>query len=321
MIAVIDSGFRPVKQHVSPSRLISPGLNLVPGATEPPAISDLNEPHGTFVSGMAAANIAFCFSTANRFVVVAEFYGGAFVSPPCAATARLVPMIGSAPGASIFPIKVFPAAGGGSPTSRVIAAMEAAIDLRQKFDTGEPGGLNIRVANLSLGGPTNAAARELDDQAVEALINADIVPVVAAGNEGHSSVTTGSPGTSFAALTVGRVDDHRHEQIFRAQFSAPCGCRRRWRGARVRQVVASGHEHADLPTSARAARRTTAASIRTSSRSERSTTARQRRRDDRQFRQRDVLFDADSLRDCRRAAAGGARRDRTPGPPRDHRVR
>ena len=223
VIAVIDSGYRPIMLHVAASRVIAPGLNLVPGATEPPAVSDLNEPHGTFVSGMAAANVAFCFSTLNKFVVVAEFHGGAFAGPPCAATSRLVPMVGSAPDASIFPIKVFPAAGGGAPTSRVIAAMEAAIDLRQKFDNGEAGGLNIRVANLSLGGPTNAAARGLADEAVEALINADVVPVIAAGNEGHSSVTTGSPGTSFAALTVGSANDHRHEQIFRAQFSAPCG--------------------------------------------------------------------------------------------------
>lgn len=222
VIAVIDSGYRPIKVHVAPSRLVAPGLNLVPGATEPPAISDLNGPHGTFVAGMAAANIAFCFSALNRFVVVAEHHGGAFPGPPCAATSRLLPMVGSAPGASIFPIKVFPAAGGGAPTSRVIAAMEAAIDLRQQYDNGEPGGINIRVANLSLGGPTNAAARELDDEAVEALINADIVPVIAAGNEGFSSVTTGSPSTSFAALTVGSASDHRHEQIFRAQFSAPC---------------------------------------------------------------------------------------------------
>ena len=222
VIAVIDSGYRPIKVHIAPSRIIAPGLNLVPGATEPPAISDLNESHGTFVSGMAAANVAFCFGTANRFVIVAEFYGAAFAGPPCAATARLVPMVGSAPGASIFPIKVFPAAGGGAPSSRVIAAMEAAIDLRQKFDTGQAGGLNIRVVNMSLGGPTNAAARELDDEAVEALINADIVPVIAAGNDGHSSVTTGSPSTSFAALTVGSANDHRHEQIFRAQFSLPC---------------------------------------------------------------------------------------------------
>ena len=223
VIAVIDSGFRPIKPHVAASRIIAPGLNLVPGTTEPPAISNLNDQHGTFVSGMAAANIAFCFSELNRFVVVAEHYGGAFPSPSCLASQRLVPMVGSAPGASIFPIKVFPASGAGAPASRVIQAMEAAIDLRRKFDNGELDGVNIRVANLSLGGPTNAAARNLSDAAVEALINADIVPVIAAGNDGFSSVTTGSPSTSFAALAVGSASDHRHEQIFRSQFSAPCG--------------------------------------------------------------------------------------------------
>jgi subtilisin family serine protease len=175
VIAVIDSGYRPVMQHVAPARVIAPGINLVPGASEPPAISNSNGFHGTFVSGMAAANIAFCFSVTNRFVLVAEHYEAAFVHPNCAATSRAVPMVGSAPGASILPIKVFPAAGGGSPTSRTIQAMEAAIDLRQKYDKGLPDGLNIRVANLSLGGATTAAARTLSDMAVEALLNADIV--------------------------------------------------------------------------------------------------------------------------------------------------
>ncbi|MCL4848220.1 MAG: S8 family serine peptidase [Acidobacteria bacterium] len=222
VIAVIDTGYRPIIQHVAPGRLISPGINLVPGATEPPAIDNANGSHGTFVAGMAAANIAFCFSTANRFVVVAEHYGAAAPSPFCAATSRLIPMVGSAPGASIFPIKIFPAAGGGSPTSRTIAAMEAAIELRQKYDAGMADGLNIQIANLSLGGPTSAAARTLSDQTVEAMINADIVPVISAGNDGFSAVTGGSPGTSFAALTVGAASGVEHEQIFRAQFSVPC---------------------------------------------------------------------------------------------------
>ena len=222
VIAVIDSGYRPVMQHVSPSRLIAPGLNLVPGATEPPAISDLNVTHGTFVAGMAAANRGFCFSPANRFVVVAQFYGVAVVSPLCPAGTLLIPMVGSAPAASIFPIKVFPASGAGAPSSRTIAAMEAAIDLRQKYDAGDPAGLNIQVANLSLGGPTSAAARTLSDLAVEALINNDIVPAIAMGNDGFSSVTGGSPATSFAALTVGAASGAEHEHIFRAQFSLPC---------------------------------------------------------------------------------------------------
>jgi subtilisin family serine protease len=247
VIAVIDTGYRPVMTHVAPARLISPGLNLVPGATEPPAISNLNGSHGTFVAGMAAANIAFCFPATLRFVVVAEHYGAALVaSPPCAVTSRLIPMVGSAPGASIFPIKVFPAAGGGAPTSRVIQAMEAAIDLRQQFDQGLPGGLNIQVANLSLGGPTNAAARTLVDQTVEAVLNNDIVPAIAAGNEGFPSVTIGSPGTSFGALTVGATSSPQHEQIFRAQFSPPCSttpvaavlaCAQAWRSDMNMQVA------------------------------------------------------------------------------------
>lgn len=245
IIAVIDSGYRPVMRHVAPARVIAPGLNLVPGASEPPAISDLNGTHGTFVAGMAAANIAFCFGVANRFVVVAEHYGAALVDARCAATSRLIPMVGSAPAASIFPIKVFPAAGGGSPNSRTIAAMEAAIELRRKYDAGETGGLNIRVVNLSLGGGTNAAARTLSDLAIEALITADIVPVVAAGNDGFSSVTGGSPGTSFAALTVGSSSSVQHEHIYRSQFSAPCNsaplgsvlaCAQAWRPDTTMQI-------------------------------------------------------------------------------------
>jgi subtilisin family serine protease len=223
VIAVIDSGYRPMFQHVAASRIIAPGINLVPGATEPPAVDNANGFHGTFVAGMAAAAAGFCFNVANRFVVVAEHYGAAFPSSLCGANPalRLVPMVGSAPDASVLPVKVFPAAGGGAPTSRVIAAMEAVIDLRQEFDAGT-GGYNIQVANLSLGGPTNAAARTLVDQTVEAMINADIVPAIAAGNEGFPSVTIGSPGTSFAALTVGSASSAQHEHIFRSHFSPQC---------------------------------------------------------------------------------------------------
>ena len=116
--------------------------------------------HGTFVAGMAAANIAFCFGVGNRFVVVAEHYAAATVSPQCTATSRLIPMIGSAPGATIFPIKVFAAGSLSTPTSRTIAAMEAAIDLRQKFDAGEPEGSTSRWrTSASAGRPTPRRAR------------------------------------------------------------------------------------------------------------------------------------------------------------------
>jgi hypothetical protein len=222
IIAIIDSGYRPMFNHVAPARVIGPGFNFVPGATEPPAISNLNGPHGTQVAGMAAANIGFCFSAANKFARTGLDLG-LFSQGPCAAGAVLIPMIGGAPGASVVPLKIFPAAGGGSPTSRTIAAMEKVLDLRLKYNAADPEGLNITVLNMSLGGPTSAAGRTLSDQAVDALLANDILTVISAGNEGHSGVTGGSPGTSMSALNVGATATANHEWIFTAQFRAPCG--------------------------------------------------------------------------------------------------
>ena len=221
IIAIIDSGFRPMFSHVPASRVISPGFNFVPGVSEPPAISNLNFPHGTQVAGMAAANIGFCFSAANRFARTALDLG--LVSQgPCPAGTLLVPMIGGAPGARILPIKVFPTSGAGSPTSRTIAAMEKVLDLRLKFNIGDPTGINVKVVNLSLGGGTSAAGRTLSDQTVDKLLANDILPVISAGNSGHSGVTNGSPGTSMSALTVGATASANHEWIYTAQFRAPC---------------------------------------------------------------------------------------------------
>lgn len=222
VIAIIDSGYRPMFTHVAASRVIAPGFNFVPGATEPPAISNLNGTHGTQVAGMAAANVAFCFSAANRFARAGADLG-LFTQGTCPAGTLRIPMIGGAPGARILPLKVFPAAGGGTPNSRTIAAMEKVIELRQKFNAGDPTGINVRVVNLSLGGPATAAGRGLSDQAIDKLLANDIVPVVSAGNEGHSGVTGGSPGTSMSALTVGATATANHEWIYTAQFRAPCG--------------------------------------------------------------------------------------------------
>jgi len=238
IVAVIDTGYRPMFQHVAPARVIGPGFNFVPGVTEPPAISNLNAPHGTQTAGMVAANIGFCFSSANRFVRTMLDLGLATLGAPCTATSALIPMIGGAPGASIVPIKIFPAAGGGSPTSRTIMAMEKALDLRLKYNIGDPSGINIKVVNMSLGGPTSAAARTLSDQTVDALLANDIVMVISAGNEYMRRFTGGSPGTSMSALTVGATATANHEWIFTAQFRAPCSttplasvtnCAKTWR--------------------------------------------------------------------------------------------
>ena len=154
------------------------------------------------------------------------------------------------------------------------------------------------------------------------MINADIVPVIAAGNEGFSSVTIGSPGTSFAALTVGAASSAQHEQIFRAQFSAPCStaplasvlaCAKAWRpdmNVQISEFSSRGPTHdgrVDPDVVANGSFNFSQGSGATAG--------------DGQFRQRDVVLDADGLRHCRRAPAGGADGDRTPGAQRDHHVR
>jgi hypothetical protein len=101
--------------------------------------------------------------------------------------------------------------------------MEKVIELRVKYDAGEPDGHQHQRAEHEPGWPTSAAARSLSDQTIEAVINHDIVPVISAGNDGFSSVTGGSPGTSFAALTVGAASTPSHERIVVPLLGAsPC---------------------------------------------------------------------------------------------------
>jgi serine protease AprX len=111
---------------------------------------------------------------------------------------------GMAPGAHIVNLKVLGADGTGL-KSDVIEAIDWAIEHRAAY--------NIRVINLSLGGPVLEPWQ--DDplcQAVERATRAGIVVVASAGNMGKTADGTpviggiGSPGNSPSALTVGALN-------------------------------------------------------------------------------------------------------------------
>ncbi|HKE88381.1 MAG TPA: S8 family serine peptidase, partial [Vicinamibacterales bacterium] len=132
--------------------------------------------HGTHVAGIIAA------SGANRFD----------------------PTRGVAPGANIISLRVLDAHGQGL-TGDVIEAIDWAVANRVRY--------NIRVINLSLGGPALQSYR--DDplcQAVERAYRAGIVVVASAGNHGktaegkriYGGITT--PGISPFAITVGALN-------------------------------------------------------------------------------------------------------------------
>jgi len=215
IVAVIDTGIRPGfldDSLIGCEDFAGDGLGCSNSA---------NLPHGTGVALAITDSVVLTFSPASAFrnAVLAEC-ASCFLNPPANTQ---IPLIGTAPLSSIYALRI---AGPTSPSplSRTLAAVERLIELRQKFDAGEPGGVNIQVANMSFGQATIFAGRDLFDTAVDALVNADIVTTVAAANDGPSSLTVSSPGTSRNVITVGAASLPHNERILRRlQFGPSVG--------------------------------------------------------------------------------------------------
>lgn len=219
-VAVIDSGIRPGYPHISLDGTVIGGEDFVIDGLG--WSNAANGGHGTFVAGMISSNVTFTLSTgsATRNAILAECGDPCFANPP---TNTQVPMLGSAPSSSVYALRVF-APTGGAPESRIIAAMEKVLTLRENFDNGAPetqypdgsySALDIKVCNMSLGGSTLYAGRDVEDELTKAFLDRDIVLVTSAGNNGPSGSTGGSPGTGFGSLTVGASSDALHERILR----------------------------------------------------------------------------------------------------------
>jgi subtilisin family serine protease len=216
VVGIIDSGVSATASALA-GRVIG-GENFVPGATEPGATSSLNDPHGTWVATTVGGNALFGFlrtgATATAIRINCPDNRCSF---PFSPTIDAVPLVGQAPGAQFFALKVFPASGGGAPFSRIMQAMDRAIDLKQ---TTLP---NMKVVNMSLGGGTLFAGGDIVDQLATSMAAAGITLVVASGNEGPSGSTVASPGTARDILTVGAASDAIHERIVADLFFLPPG--------------------------------------------------------------------------------------------------
>ncbi len=217
IVGVIDSGIRPGFPHIDLDNSVIGCEDFVGDALGCSHVD--NSGHGTFVAGMISANVVFTLS-AGFTAAIQAYCPSCFLDPP---TNSLVPMIGSAPLSSIYAFRVFGPVGG-SPTSRILAAIDRLIELRDLFDAGDPAGVNIQVCNMSLGGATLFAGRDLFDTAVDVMLEKDIVLVVSAGNAGPASLTTASPGSSFGAVTVAAASHAHNERILRdLQFGPGIG--------------------------------------------------------------------------------------------------
>lgn len=78
------------------------------------------------------------------------------------------------------------------------------------------GGLNITVVNMSMGGVPDGLPESFDaiDREIDALKEMGVKVVAAAGNEGPSEHSIGSPGDALGSITVGSARDREHVSQF-----------------------------------------------------------------------------------------------------------
>jgi serine protease AprX len=168
-VAILDSGIAP---HPDLAGRIVAAVDFTGGEISGALVAPADPGgHGTHVAGLVAGD-----GTAS---------GGAYA--------------GVAPGANLIDVRVI-GASGSTKVSTLIAGMQWVLAHRANY--------NIRVVNLSAGGPATTSYR--DDPlaaAAEVLVFAGITVVVSAGNEGPRYGTITSPGTDPYVITVGGIDD------------------------------------------------------------------------------------------------------------------
>ena len=245
IVAVIDSGTANAPVVPALAGTVVGGETFVVGDPVASATSRRNGPHGTWVGTVIAAHANFLFANTSALVRSLRLHAPASViacTPAlgCPATASIVPMIGVAPAAKIYALKVVRSDADATSSSTIIAAIDRAITLRRNFNRGMPSvpvsgdgsedhpfvfdSLKIDVVNISLGGITLFAGRELDELLTMKMLAAGIVPTISAGNEGFGAMTAGGPGDGIGALGMAAANEAAHERVLRdIQFGVGIG--------------------------------------------------------------------------------------------------
>ncbi len=149
--------------------------------------------HGSHVAGIAAG---------NGVLTNGLPYTGPFSSAIDFSRFSVGP--GVAPEAKLYAYKVFGASG--STASRIIVkALERCLDPNQDGSFAD----KVDVVNLSLGSPFGIMnGRDSEAEAVNRLVNQNVIVVVAAGNSGNTVYSLGSPGIANRGITVANSLDN-----------------------------------------------------------------------------------------------------------------
>ena len=226
IVVVIDTGIYPDHPLIAGS--VIGGFNLVPAEEEQLIDADGdgqpdghsfdwnalgNDGHGTSVSGLLAGHAELLVKKDSRLAQSIALYGPSILSEVPDDTSQVaVRLLGTAPRASLYGIKVFPYDGGDSPDARVAEALDRVVKMKRS------GELATDVVNMSLGGPSLWDGHGVLDQVVDVATDEGITVVVAAGNEGPALVSTGSPANAFSALAIGAAADPLHTRVAIEQF-------------------------------------------------------------------------------------------------------
>ena len=202
IVAVVDTGTHPVEPCLAGGVVIgAPGFpDGFDSIGDNPATARDNDPHGTWVAGVIGAMCTYVTFEGDWFQQAVTPYAPELLYPLEGGLVG-IDLVGIAPLARLYPVKVFPREGGGTATSEVLEGLDHVLELKKT------GALDVDVVNLSLGGPTLYDGRDTFDRFVGELKDAGILVVVAAGNAGPIPNSVGSPGTSFTALAAGATDE------------------------------------------------------------------------------------------------------------------
>jgi len=219
IVAVLDTGIYP--DHPLLTGSVIGGENLVPAEEEQAIDADEdgnpdglsfdwdaieNNPHGTFVSGLIAGHADLILEESDPLAVSVAFHSPESIELTGTGTANLH-LMGTAPGADLYAMKVFPFDGGGAPDARIAEAIDRLITMKRNQE------LDTDVINMSLGGPVLYDGWNPLDLIVNVATANGITTVSAASNEGPALTSVGSPGSAMTSVTAGGAIDPLHIRV------------------------------------------------------------------------------------------------------------